>query len=74
MVLSGKRIEIEQEQIPEYFQPITGKWQIRDLHKVFIDDEAYNLSHGHAYGFYGLDVTKGAIAIVRPDQREYRLL
>jgi phenol 2-monooxygenase len=29
VVLSGERIKIEQEQIPDYFWPVTGKWKIR---------------------------------------------
>ena len=43
-----------------------------DLHKVYVDDEAYNLSHGQAYEFYGVDRDHGAMVIVRPDQRMYR--
>jgi phenol 2-monooxygenase (NADPH) len=38
-----------------------------DLHKVFIDDESYNSGHGRAYEKYGVDMNKGAVAIVRPD-------
>lgn len=41
---------------------------MRDLHKVYVDDEAYNLSHGQAYEFYGVDRDHGAMVIVRPDQ------
>jgi hypothetical protein len=29
LVLAGKRTEIEQEQLPTYFWPVTGKWQMR---------------------------------------------
>jgi phenol 2-monooxygenase len=29
VVLSGSRLEIEQEQIPLSFSPITGKWKLR---------------------------------------------
>lgn len=68
VVLSGQRVEIEQEQIPEYFWPATGKWRTRDLHKIFIDDASYNSGHGHAYRTYGVDPERGAIVIVRPDQ------
>jgi phenol 2-monooxygenase len=28
LVLSGKRTAVEQEQIPEYFTPVTGKWRM----------------------------------------------
>jgi len=68
VVLSGPRIQIEQDQIPEYFWPVTGKWRMRDLHKIFVDDESYNSGHGRAYEFYGVDPGKGAVAVVRPDQ------
>ncbi|PLB46453.1 phenol 2-monooxygenase, partial [Aspergillus steynii IBT 23096] len=64
----GKRHEIELEQIPECFYPITGKNQIRDLHKIYFDDESYNKGHGQAYEFLGISPQKGAIIIVRPDQ------
>ena len=71
LVLSGQRTQIKQEQIPDYFWPITGKYRIRDLHKTFVDDESYNSGHGEAYEFYGVDPEVGAIAVVRPDQCEY---
>ena len=29
VVLSGERLKIEQEQIPHYFRPVTGKWGVR---------------------------------------------
>lgn len=29
VVLHGERIHMEQEQIPEYFCPVTGKWKMR---------------------------------------------
>jgi phenol 2-monooxygenase len=32
VVLCGTRIEIEQEQIPDYFWPVTGKWRMRGKH------------------------------------------
>ncbi|KAJ5297319.1 hypothetical protein N7508_007568 [Penicillium antarcticum] len=64
----GKRHEIELEQIPECFYPLSGKNQTRDLHKIYYDDESYNQGHGHAYEFLGIDPTQGAIIIVRPDQ------
>ncbi|KAJ5611360.1 hypothetical protein N7510_008079 [Penicillium lagena] len=68
LVGHGKRHDVELEQIPECFYPVSGKNQTRDLHKIFYDDEAYNLIHGHAYGFLGIDPKQGAIIIVRPDQ------
>lgn len=68
VVLSGQRVNIEQEQVPAYFWPSTGKWKVRDLHKTFIDDASYNSGHGYAYQTYGIDPERGAIIIVRPDQ------
>ncbi|KIX09140.1 uncharacterized protein Z518_00218 [Rhinocladiella mackenziei CBS 650.93] len=68
IVLSGTRIKLEQEEIPPFFWPITGKWKMRDLHKTFVDDESYNSGHGHAYEKYGIDPEQGATVIVRPDQ------
>ena len=68
IVLSGKHTALEQEQLPDYFWPMTGKWRMRDLHKVYVDDESYNSGHGHAYEKYGIDPAKGAVVIVRPDQ------
>ncbi|KAJ5811268.1 hypothetical protein N7474_007569 [Penicillium riverlandense] len=68
LVGHGKRHDVELEQIPACFYPVSGKNQTRDLHKIFYDDEAYNLLHGHAYDFLGIDPKQGAIIIVRPDQ------
>ncbi|KAF2026861.1 hypothetical protein EK21DRAFT_73273 [Setomelanomma holmii] len=68
LVLSSKFLEIEQESIPDYFWPASGKWGIRDLHKTYIDDEHYNSGHGHAYQKYVVDPQVGAVVIVRPDQ------
>ncbi|KAF2743520.1 hypothetical protein M011DRAFT_480667 [Sporormia fimetaria CBS 119925] len=68
VVLSSRFQEVEQEQIPNYFWPVTGKWKIRDLHKVYVDDEHYNSGHGHAYARYGVQPDVGAIVVVRPDQ------
>ncbi|KAF2873777.1 FAD binding domain-containing protein [Massariosphaeria phaeospora] len=67
-VLSSKFLETEQEHVPGYFWPATGKWGIRDLHKVYIDDEHPNAGHGHAYEKYGVDPNVGAVVVVRPDQ------
>jgi phenol 2-monooxygenase len=68
VVLSGRRVDFEQEMIPDYFWPETGKWKIRDLHKTFVDDMSYNSGHGQALKTYGVDPENGAIVIVRPDQ------
>lgn len=88
VVLSGDRLAVSHELLPDVFWPTTGKYKMRDLHKMcvpfaceecadaissFIDCQANDLSHGNAYDFYGVDEAKGAIAIVRPDQCESAL-
>ncbi|KAI4636958.1 hypothetical protein J4E93_010748 [Alternaria ventricosa] len=68
LILSSKFAGTEQESIPDYFWPKSGKWNIRDLHKTFVDDDHYNSGHGHAYEKYGVSPDVGAVIIVRPDQ------
>ncbi|KAH6653280.1 FAD binding domain-containing protein [Truncatella angustata] len=68
LVLSGKRTDVEQEQIPRVFTPISGKWKMKNLFSTFVDDESYNSGHGHAYSAYGVDPDRGALVVVRPDQ------
>ncbi|KAK4186705.1 putative monooxygenase [Podospora australis] len=67
LVLAGDRKKVEQEEIPEFFTPVTGKWKINCLTKVYADDESYNSGHGHAYEAFGVDPAEGAIVVVRPD-------
>lgn len=68
-MFSGKREEIEFEMIPAYYWPATGKYKMRDLHKVFVDEESYHHGHGRAYQGYGIDESKPPVVIiVRPDQ------
>ncbi|KAL4963773.1 FAD binding domain-containing protein [Aspergillus stella-maris] len=74
LILSGERLDIQQEQIPDAFWPTTGKYKMRDVHKIYIDDESYHEGHGHAYEFYGVDPAQGAVAIVRPDQYVSKVL
>lgn len=66
----GQRHETELEQIPDIFYPLAGKNNIRDLHKIFFDDESYNKGHGRLYEYLGINPERGAIVIVRPDQCE----
>lgn len=37
VVFSGERMKLEQEQIPEYFWPVTGKWKMRGVYKIARD-------------------------------------
>ncbi|KAI0400956.1 FAD binding domain-containing protein [Xylaria palmicola] len=73
LVLSSKRASVELETIPEIFTPTTGRWKLKDVLKVFVDDEGYNRIHGHAYETYGIEPSQGALAIVRPDQYVARI-
>ena len=70
LVASGKRHEVELEQIPEFFYPVSGKNHIHNLHNIYFDDESYNKGHGHLYEYLGMNPQKGVIVIVRPDQCE----
>ncbi|KAK0704036.1 FAD binding domain-containing protein [Lasiosphaeria miniovina] len=67
LVLAGDRKKVEQGEIPAFFTPATGKWKMKNLTKVFADDESYNSGHGHAYEAYGIASQRGAIVVVRPD-------
>lgn len=31
LVLSGERVKLEQNQIPDFFWPVTGKWKMRGV-------------------------------------------
>ncbi|KAI0476978.1 FAD binding domain-containing protein [Xylaria cf. heliscus] len=68
LVLSSKRDSIQLEAIPEIFTPVAGKWKLKNILKVFVDDEDYRNVHGHAYEAYGIQPSQGAIVVVRPDQ------
>ena len=68
VVLSGSRQSTDQEEIHPYFWPTTGKWRMRDVHKVFVDEESYNYGHGRIYDCCGIDPKRGAVIVLRPDQ------
>ncbi|KAI0860999.1 FAD binding domain-containing protein [Xylaria cubensis] len=68
LVVSSKRASVELDTVPEAFTPTTGKWKLKDILKVFVDDEGYNNSHGHAYEAYGIEPSQGALVVIRPDQ------
>ncbi|GAB1321053.1 Phenol 2-monooxygenase [Madurella fahalii] len=67
LVIASDRKKVEQEEIPQFFTPVTGRWKMKCLAKVYADDESYNSGHGHAYKAYGIDPQKGALVVVRPD-------
>ncbi|KAL2255684.1 hypothetical protein VTK26DRAFT_2897 [Humicola hyalothermophila] len=67
LVIASERHQVEQEQIPQFFTPVTGKWNMKCLTKVYADDESYHSGHGHAYEALGVDREQGALVVVRPD-------
>ncbi|KAI2642797.1 FAD binding domain-containing protein [Xylaria nigripes] len=73
LVLSSKRENVEFEVIPEVFMPVAGKWKMKNILKVFVDDKGYNGVHGHAYEVYGIEPSRGALVVVRPDHHVARI-
>ncbi|KAL2827517.1 FAD binding domain-containing protein [Aspergillus cavernicola] len=73
LVGHGARHDIELDQIHPAFYPVTGKNQIKDLHKIFFDDESYNKGHGQLYEHLGINPQNGVIVIVRPDQYKHEM-
>ncbi|AEO57248.1 hypothetical protein MYCTH_2303163 [Thermothelomyces thermophilus ATCC 42464] len=67
LVLASDRKTVEQDEIPAFFTPVTGKRGMKCLTKVFADEESYNSGHGHAYEAYGVHPERGALVVVRPD-------
>ncbi|RWA09683.1 hypothetical protein EKO27_g5429 [Xylaria grammica] len=68
LVLSSERANVELETIPEVFTPTTGKWKLKNILNIFVDDEGYDNTHGHAYEAYGIAPSRGALVVIRPDQ------
>ena len=66
-VHSGPRAGIELLDLPEAFHPHHGDmgW---DYWKVYVDEISYHEGHGEAYANYGIDPSRGASVILRPDQ------
>ncbi|KAF4946265.1 hypothetical protein FSARC_14239 [Fusarium sarcochroum] len=68
LVIKADRKSVEIDQLPEVFFPRTGKYSLRDVHRVFVDDQSpYMLGCGHVFSKYGIDAARGAIVVVRPD-------
>ncbi|KAI0537366.1 FAD binding domain-containing protein [Xylaria digitata] len=68
LVLTSLRANVDLEMIPEIFTPISGKWKLNNILKVFVDDEGFDKTHGHSYEAYGIAPSRGALVVVRPDQ------
>ncbi|KAF5667284.1 phenol 2-monooxygenase [Fusarium heterosporum] len=75
LIIKSERKRTEIDRLPETFFPRTGQFSLRNVHKVFIDDESpYMLGCGQAFSRYGIDTDTGAIIIVRPDLYVARVL
>ena len=77
VLLSGGRHAIDYPDLHPYFWPETGKYRLRNLYRVFFDDEAYHeysRMQMQAYEFYGVDPGVGAIVIIRPDQHVSKIV
>ncbi|SPO04686.1 probable phenol hydroxylase [Cephalotrichum gorgonifer] len=68
LVFPAPRKGLEPKHVPDFFYPRQGKLQLKCQTKVFVDDEGY--SHpgcGNTYALYGIDPSRGAVVIIRPD-------
>ncbi|KAK6209878.1 FAD binding domain-containing protein [Colletotrichum tabaci] len=68
LVLKSDRKTLDDKMIPSIFTPHTGKWKVKCLQNIFVDDESYHAGRGEAYAKYGVDPDAGAMVLVRPDQ------
>ncbi|KAJ5611359.1 FAD binding domain-containing protein [Penicillium lagena] len=66
-VHAGPRTSLELLDLPEAFHPYSEQ-QGWDYWKVYVDDHSYHEGHGQAYLNYGIDPSRGASVILRPDQ------
>ncbi|KAF5565844.1 phenol 2-monooxygenase [Fusarium napiforme] len=75
LLIKAERKTIEIDQLPEVFFPHTGPYNLRNVHRVFVDDtNPYMLGCGQAFAKYGIDAEQGAIVVVRPDLYTARVL
>ncbi|KAI7771448.1 hypothetical protein LZL87_010888 [Fusarium oxysporum] len=75
LLVKAERKTIEIDQLPEVFFPHTGPYNLRNVHRVFVDDtNPYMLGCGQAFSKYGIDAEQGAIVVVRPDLYTARVL
>lgn len=71
LVIVGDRKKVELDIILDFFILVIGKWKMKNLGKIYVDDESYNLGYGYVYEVYGVDVFKGVIVVVWFDYCEY---
>ncbi|EXM21289.1 hypothetical protein RAB80_016759 [Fusarium oxysporum f. sp. vasinfectum] len=75
LLIKAERKTIDIDQLPEVFFPHTGPYNLRNVHRVFVDDtNPYMLGCGQAFSKYGIDAEQGAIVVVRPDIYTARVL
>ncbi|KAF5678187.1 putative phenol hydroxylase [Fusarium denticulatum] len=75
LLIKAERKTIEIDQLPEVFFPHTSPYNLRNVHRVFVDDtNPYMLGCGQAFSKYGVDADQGAIVVVRPDLYTARVL
>ncbi|KAG5773869.1 hypothetical protein H9Q73_011941 [Fusarium xylarioides] len=75
LLIKAQRKTIEIDQLPEVFFPHTGPYNLRNVHRVFVDDTSpYMLGCGQPFSKYGIDAEQGAIVVVRPDLYTARVL
>ncbi|KAM0414647.1 hypothetical protein ACHAPT_013506 [Fusarium lateritium] len=68
LVIKADRKSLEIDQLPKCFFPKSGKYMLRNVHRVFVDDRnPYLPGCGRVFSTLGIDVDRGAIIIVRPD-------
>ena len=61
-VHSGPRVDVELASFPSPLR------RAHEYNKIFVDDYSYHEPYGNAYVNYGIDVVRGAVVFVRPDQ------
>lgn len=66
MVHASGRWDLEWNTIPEAFRPV-DPYGRQDYWNVFADDKPYHFPHGHAYEKFGINPSKGALLVLRPD-------
>ncbi|KAG4255833.1 hypothetical protein FPRO03_04781 [Fusarium proliferatum] len=75
LLIKAERKTVEIDQLPEVFFPRTGPYNLRNVHRIFIDDiSPYMLGCGQAFSKYGIDAEQGAVVVVRPDLYTARVL
>ena len=68
VVLLGDRQKVDFDQIHTAFKPNLHDMPVRNLHKIFFDDESWNWGHGHVYETLGINPQDRCIVVARPDQ------